>query len=123
MLYDSEEEAFEEQQYQEKKMKEAKKTKVNTEEIKAAETIYEIATEVKKVQRYKAVDGVRFVEYDELGLPKNDGFDYHKYITTDTNTLDTVIDAAPELMDLAMRPRGVHIDMDKQLDEMNDEGK
>jgi hypothetical protein len=104
-------------------MKEAKKTKINTEEIKTAESIYDIATEVKKVQRFKPTEGVKFVEFDELGLPKNDGFDYHKYITTDTNTLDNVIDAAPELMELAIRPRGVHIDMDKALNEMNEEGK
>ena len=56
-------------------------------------------------------------------MPKGDGFDYHKYITTDTNTLDNVIDAAPHLMDLAMRPRGIRIDMDKQEHEMNVEGK
>jgi len=36
------------------------------------------------------------VEYDELGLPTNDGFDYYKYITTDTNELDTVIEASPD---------------------------
>lgn len=78
---------------------------------------------MKKATKYKAADGVKFVEYDELGLPKNDGFDYYKYITTDTNTLDTVIDATPEQMERALRPTGTRFDCDKEKHELNDEGK
>ena len=57
---------------------------------------YDINSEIKKVTKYKPASGVKFVEYDELGLPKNDGFDHYKYISTDKNTLDTVLDASPE---------------------------
>lgn len=69
------------------------------------------------------MDGVKFKEYDELGLPKGDGFDYYKYITTDTNTLDTVIEASPDQMLLAMNPTGLRIDMDVEERDMNAEGK
>ena len=75
------------------------------------------------MKKYKVAEGVKFVEYDELGLPKNDGFDYYKYITTDTNTLDTVMDATPDQMERALRPKGTRYDADKEQDEMNDEGK
>jgi len=56
-------------------------------------------------------------------LPTDDGFDYYKYITTDTNTLDTVIEASPDLMEAAMHPKGERFDYDKEEDEMNDEEK
>ena len=82
-----------------------------------------INKEIKKVQRFKPAEGVKFKEFDELGLPKGDGFDYYKYITTDTNTLDTVIEAAPYLMEAALRPTGTAYDADKEEHEMNDEGK
>ena len=87
------------------------------------ENAYDVAAEVKQSQKYKAVDGVKFVEYDELGLPKNDGFNYREFITTDENELDTVIQAPPEVMEQAMRPKGFRNDQDKAIDEMNDEGK
>ena len=57
---------------------------------------YDIAKEIKKVQSYKPTEGVKFKEYDELGLPKNDGFDYKKFIVTDSSPTDTVIEADPE---------------------------
>ena len=63
------------------------------------------------------------MEYDALGLPKHDGFDYYKYITTDTGTLDTVIDATPDQMEKAYRPKGERFDIDKEHDKMNEEGK
>ena len=71
---------------------------IDTKDDKAVgdETLYDINEEVKKIQKLKPIDGVKFIEYDELGLPKNDGFDYYKYITTDTGTLDNVIEASPE---------------------------
>ena len=66
--------------------------------------------------------GVKFKEFDELGLPKDDGFDYYQYITTDTNELDNVIEASPEQMELAFHPKGERFDRDKEEDEMNEEG-
>lgn len=64
---------------------------------KEEETVgYDIEAEVQKVKKYKAAAGVKFVEYDALGIPTNDGFDHYKYISTDTNTPDTVLDATPE---------------------------
>lgn len=124
MVYDSEEEDFAEKEYQEKKRKEEDAKKViNTEELKTPDDFYDVADEVKKVQKFKPADGVKFTQYDELGLPKGDGFDYHSYITTDSKPLDTVVDASPELMELAYRPKGVRFDIDKKKEEMNDEGK
>ena len=38
---------------------------------------------VKEIQKYKPADGVKFTMYDEYGLPKNDGFDYQQFISTD----------------------------------------
>lgn len=84
---------------------------------------YDINEEVKKVAKYKPAAGVKFVEYDALGIPINDGFDHYKYISTDTNTLDTVIDATPEQMEKAFRPTGIRYDCDKENHEMNAEGK
>ena len=86
-------------------------------------TLYDINVEVKKVKNFRPAPGVSFVEYDELGLPKNDGFDYYKYITTDTETLDHVIDASPDQMERALRPSGIRYDIDKEREDMNEEGK
>ncbi len=102
MVYDSEEEAYEEKKYQERMAKQnaeaAEPKLIDTKDDKAVgeETLYDINEEVKKIQKLKPIDGVKFIEYDELGLPKDDGFDYYKYITTDTGTLDNVIEASPE---------------------------
>ena len=54
-------------------------------------------------------------------MPKNDGFDYYKYITTASDTLDTVLDASPEQMLRAMNPTGERFDIDKEHEEMNEE--
>lgn len=32
--------------------------------------------EVKKIQKMKPAEGVKFTQYDEYGLPRDDGFDY-----------------------------------------------
>jgi len=125
-IYDSEEEDEEEKQYQKRKERKeaseaAPKKIIDTKGDKPIG--YDIAAEVKKASKYKAVDGVKFIEYDELGLPRNDGFDYYKYITTDTNTLDTVLDATPEQMAKVMRPTGTRYDCDKEEKDMNDEEK
>lgn len=122
MHYDSEEEDYMQRVFEEKKEKTDNPQKINTELAKAPESFYDIEAEVKKVQKFKPVDGVKFKQFDALGLPLDDGFDYYKYITTDTNTLDTVIEASPDLMEAAMHPKGERFDRDKEEDEMNDEG-
>lgn len=125
MQYDSEEEDYMQKQYEEKKEKIDNPQKINTADLvaKTPETFYDIEAEVKKVQKFKPVEGVKFKQFDALGLPIDDGFDYYKYITTDTNTLDNVIEASPDLMEAALRPKGERYDRDKEDDEMNNEGK
>ena len=122
IVYDSEEEDEAQRQFEERKEK-SKTTMINTEDAKAPESLYDIEAEVKKVQKFKPIEGVKFKQFDALGLPIDDGFDYYKYITTDTNTLDTVIDASPDQMEAAYHPKGERHDQDKEEHEMNDEGK
>ena len=127
-VYDSEEEAEEEKQYQQRQEEKAAAEAAREQMIKTAgmeETPigYDIEAEVKKVKKYKAAAGVKFVEYDELGIPKNDGFDHYKYISTDTSIPDTVLNATPDQMERALHPTGERFDYDKQRDEMNEEGK
>lgn len=122
VVYDSEEEDAAEEEFrkkQEKMIDAAKPKKVVAPDEEAA---YDVAAEVKQSQKYKAVDGVKFVEYDELGLIKNDGVNHREWITTDTKELDTVIPAPPELME-ALKPKGVHTNQDKAREDMNAEEK
>lgn len=61
MVYDSEEEDHAEREYQKKKLKEEMAKKgINTEELKTADDFYDVAKEVKKVQKFKPADGVKF---------------------------------------------------------------
>ena len=123
-MYDSEEEDAADREFAERMMKtESAQVKINTEEAKAPESFYDIEAEVKKVQKFKPAEGVKFKQFDALGLPTDDGFDYYKYITTDTNQLDTVIEASPDQMEAVYHPKGERFDRDKEENEMNDEGK
>lgn len=55
---------------------------------------------VKKVQLLKPADGVKFAQYDEYGLPKDDGFDYKQFIVTDDlKPSDLYIEAPPEMVE------------------------
>ena len=128
IIYDSEEEDEAEREFEERKIKREKiakagKEMINTEGDTPAKEFYDIEKEVKKVQKFKPVEGVKFKQFDALGLPVDDGFDYYQYITTDTNTLDNVIDASPAQMEAVYHPKGERFDRDKEEDEMNDEGK
>lgn len=76
LMYDSEEEAAEDLEFAKRmarKENAAAQEGVCLEELKAPEKIEETADGVKALQKYKPVAGVKFTEYDELGLPKNDG--------------------------------------------------
>ena len=123
LVYDSEEEARAEEEFQKEKKARAKDQEEKKEIQVNDENSYDIDAEIKKSQKYKVADGVKFVEYDELGLPKNDGFNYRDFITTDTKELDTVIAAPPDAMEAALRPKGVRHDQDKPVADMNEEGK
>ena len=127
ILYDSEEEDYAQRKFEERKKKIGNSATtdqiINPKEAKAPESFYDIEAEVKKVQKFKPAEGVKFKQFDALGLPVDDGFDYYKYITTDTNTFDTVIEASPDLMEAAMHPKGERFDRDKEDNEMNEEGK
>ena len=127
MCYDSEEENDEQRDY------EARVAKKNINAIMAEEaaykakqkkeTFYDIEKEVKTQQKFKAAEGVKFKEFDALGLPTDDGFNYYEHICTDKDTLDTVIEASPAQMMLAMHPKGERFDRDKEDHELNEEGK
>jgi hypothetical protein len=76
----------------------------------------------KDVQSLRPAEGVKFVEYDQFGLPKNDGFDYSKFISTDeARPDDAVLDVAPEI--LAEQLAGHHMDIDKDPKKMTEDGK
>ena len=75
------------------------------------------------MQKYKPAEGVKFVQYDEYGLPKNDGFDYSKYISTDeAQPGDMVIEAPPEMIQAMLEHKGHRKDVDKELKDMTEEG-
>jgi len=77
--------------------------------------------EVKKIQRFRPAPGVKFTEFDEYGMSKKEGLG--KFISTDNSIPDVFIEAPAEMVEKAMRPIGVFRDYDKQLDELNNEGK
>lgn len=46
-----------------------------------------------------------------------------KFISTDNGIPDIFIEAPPEMLEKAMRPRGVFRDYDKPVEELTNEGK
>lgn len=84
-IVDSEEDDYEEEEEYDEEVDEAddeEEAKKNSSKIKEEEE--EDANEiVKKAQRFKPADGVKFAMYDEYGLPKDDGFNYKQFIVTD----------------------------------------
>ena len=73
----------------------------------------------------KAAPGVKFMEYDEYGLPNTEeAKELRKFISTEEAAADAiVIEAPPEQMEKALRPTGIRYDYDKPVDQMNAEGK
>lgn len=124
LMYDSEEEAEIEQE-----AFLAKFQKDQIEKAKASEQIdtagYDIGKELALMQKFKAAPGVKFMAYDEFGLPNTaEAKELRKFISTEETAPDAmVIEAPPEQMEKALRPTGVRYDYDKQVDEMNAEGK
>lgn len=83
---------------------------------------YDVVKQTKLIQKFKAAEGVSFVEYDEFGLQKKEGLG--QYICTDTSVPDYVIDAPKEMVEKAYALKhGVFRDFDKQVQEMNADGK
>lgn len=70
----------------------------------------------------KPAEGVKFVEYDQYGLPKNDGFDYSKFISTDEARPDDAVIDVPAAQ-LAEQRAGYHRDVDLDIQKMNEDGK
>ena len=60
---------------------------------------------------------MKFTEYDEYGLPTNDGENYKEFLPkdNDADVLETIfIPAPPEaLAKLKQRPTGTRLDIDK----------
>ena len=76
------------------------------------------------ISKFKAAQGVKFVAYDEYGLPNTkEGRELRALISTDTGADDIVIEAPPDMLERAMRPTGERHDLDKAVEDMNEEGK
>lgn len=77
------------------------------------------------MKKFKAAPGVKFVQYDEFGLPDTEeAKELKKYIKTDEAAHDAVvIEAPPEQMEKVLRPKGIRVDYDKPVEQMNEEGK
>lgn len=82
---------------------------------------YVASVEAKKNLKYKAAPGVTFVVFDEYGMNKAEGLS--QYISTDNNIPDVFIEAPPEMVAKALKPQGVFRDYDKELKDLNKEGK
>ena len=119
LIYDSEEEAEEERKYLESQTQFMMNGK--TAEVQQPDEGYDANVEVKKVQRYRPAPGVKFAEFDEFGMSKAEGLG--KFISTDNGIPDIFIEAPPEMLEKAMRPRGVFRDYDKPVEELTNEGK
>ena len=121
LVYDSEEEAEAEAAFR-KEMREIKANGKIVGEVQEFNPDYDVDKQTKLIQKYKAADGVSFVEYDEFGLQKKDGLG--QYITTDNSVADFTIDAPKEMVEKAYaRPVGVFRDYDKEKKDMDADGK
>ena len=82
----------------------------------------DINQEIKNLNKFKPVSGVKFTEYDQFGFLK--GSELSKLITTDESVPDLFIEAPAQMLELAMaRPKGHFKDYDKDVKDMNEEGK
>ena len=124
LVYDSEEEAERDQEAFLEKF-EASKIKSQEQQIDTQSiNFYEINKEMLNVRKFKPALGVKYVEYDEFGLPNNaEGDELRKWISTDNAPSDIVIEAPPDVLERAMHPTGERHDLDKQVEDMNEEGK
>ena len=92
--------------------------------IKPSKNGYDANEAVKKVQLLKPAEGVKFAQYDEYGLPKDDGFNYKQFIVTDDmKPSDMYIEAPPEMVEQMYIRTGYNRDVDKEFNTMTEEGK
>ena len=66
---------------------------------------------------------MKFVEYDEFGLPMDEGVDYKKYIKTDDLPGATILKPSDEQMLRILNPTGVREDTDVEVKDMTEECK
>ena len=112
-IEDSEED-YDEEEYDEE---------YDEEEEKEGEGVEDANKVSEKVQQFKPAAGVKFAQYDEYGLPKDDGFDYKQFIVTDEmRPTDLYIEAPPEMLEKMMIKAGINKDIDKDVKHMNEEG-
>ena len=83
---------------------------------------------MKEQKKYKAAEGVKFVQYDEYGVPlepdSETGFDYQKHIVTDDiKPSDMYIEDPPEMIGKrhAVPEPGIRRDIDKDPSKMTPE--
>lgn len=131
-LFDSEEEEMKEEEFKEILKKKSAESKAATKVIdttKQEQTVTEAGLmsykdELKQAQKFKPAPGVEFTQYDELGLPKNDTEGLRDLIYTGADELDTVVMAAPEVLEKAYAPlTGERFQTDKEVKDMNQDGK
>ena len=82
----------------------------------------------KQAKKLKPATGVKFVQYDEFGVPmepdQETGFDYQRHIVTDDSRPgDMFIEAPPEMVaKMHARPAaGIRRDIDKDPSKMTKE--
>jgi hypothetical protein len=120
VVYDSEEEAEEERLHKIESVKYIMNGK-DAGFLKEPEEGYNPAVEVKKNLKFKAATGVKFVEFDEYGMNKAEGLG--QFISVDNYIPDYFIEAPPEMLAKAMKPEGVFRDFDKEIKDLDKEGK
>jgi hypothetical protein len=76
-------------------LKKAKKVEEESKE-EQIETGYDIGKELAQMQKFTAAPGVKFMAYDEFGLPNTEeARELKKYISTEEAALDAVVIQAP----------------------------
>ena len=124
LLEDSDEDYYDEEDDDEEEDDEEETKQGDTKTVPfAMKSAYDANEAVKKVQLLKPAEGVKFTQYDEYGLPKDDGFNYKQFIVTDDlRPSDLYIEAPPEMVEQMYIRTGYNRDVDKEFSKMTEEG-
>jgi hypothetical protein len=96
ILYDSEEEAVIEQEAFLEKVAREKLAKKEETKAEVVNIGYDINKELAQMTKFKAAPGVKFVQYDEYGLPDTEeAKELRKYIKTGDAPADAIVIEAP----------------------------
>ena len=114
IIYDSEEEDLAGEEH---------KKQIGQSKPEQKDQFYNIDKEIKNVSKYKVMEGVKFVEYDEHGIDKSLAAEVKQWVTKDEGELETVIEAPADVMEAIKRPTGERHDQDKKREDMNEEEK